>query len=60
MNAPAGPDIPRPVVATWLTGIQVVVTKILEAHEDGNAVEARALAQVLENNITHVRRTFVL
>ena len=60
MIGPERPDIPRSVVASWLEGAQVVVTKMLEAYEDGDAEEARALAQVLDNNLNYVRRTFVL
>lgn len=57
--APEGPNVPRSIVATWLEGAQVVVTKILEAYEDGDTEEARALAQVLDNNLAYVR-SFVL
>jgi hypothetical protein len=52
--------IPKPIVATWLEGAQVVVTKILEAYEDGDTEEAFALTQVLDNNLSYVRRMFVL
>lgn len=47
-------DVPRPIVATWLDGLEEGPVRIDEACEDQNAVHARALVDALRFNLAHV------